>query len=61
MTALYAQYLANWVAAGGDGFIHYSNVTAYTKYGSWGALEYEDQDPATAPKYQALMTFASQH
>ena len=61
MTALYAQYLANWVAAGGDMFVHYSDVTSYTKYGSWGALEYQDQDPNTAPKYQALMTFAAQH
>jgi hypothetical protein len=61
MNALYAQYLADWVAAGGDLFAHYSDVTAYTKYGNWGALEYQDQDPNTAPKYQALMTFGSQH
>jgi hypothetical protein len=59
MSPLYAQYLANWAAAGGDVFLHYSGVTSCTRYGSWGALE--DQDPNTAPKYQALMTFASQH
>jgi hypothetical protein len=61
MMALYSQYLANWVAAGGDMFAQYSDVTSYTKYGNWGSMEYQDQDPATAPKYQALMTFAAQH
>ncbi len=61
MTALYTQYLANWVAAGGDMFVQYSDVTSFTKYGSWGSMEYQDQDPATAPKYQSLMTFAAQH
>jgi hypothetical protein len=59
--SLYAQYLANWVAAGGDIFVQYSDVSSYTKYGNWGSMEYQDQDPATAPKYQALMTFAAQH
>ena len=61
MSALYTQYLSQWVTAGGDLFAHYSDVTSYTRYGSWGSLEYQDQDPSTAPKYQALMTFAGQH
>ncbi len=61
MNALYTQYLNNWVAAGGDLLIHFNDVSAETKYGSWGALEYQDQDPGTSPKYQALMTFASAH
>jgi hypothetical protein len=33
----------------------------YGKYGSFGALEYQDQDPATAPKYTSLMTFAAEY
>jgi hypothetical protein len=61
MTALYAQYLQNWVAAGGDLFVHFSDVTAFTKWGAWGALEYQGQDPNTAPKYRALVTFSAQH
>ena len=61
MTALYAQYLQNWITAGGDMFVHFTDVTSFTKYGNFGALEYQDQDPNTAPKYQALMTFAAQH
>jgi hypothetical protein len=61
MTSLYAQYLSNWLSAGGDLINHYTDVAAYTKYGCWGALEYQDQSPASSPKYQALMTFASQN
>jgi hypothetical protein len=61
MNSLYATYLQNWIAAGGDMFVHYSDVSAYSMYGSFGSMEYQDQDPTTAPKYQALMTFASQH
>ena len=61
MTSLYAQYLQNWVAAAGDVFVHFTDVTSFSKYGSFGSLEYQDQDPNTAPKYQALTTFASQH
>lgn len=58
---LYSEYLQDWKNAGGDMFVHYSDVTSYTQYGSFGALEYQDQDPATAPKYQALMNFAGQN
>ena len=61
MGPLYAQYLQNWVNSGGDMFVHYSDMGAYAMYGSFGALEYQDQDPSTSPKYTALMTFASQH
>jgi len=61
MAPLYEQYLQNWVNSGGDMFLHYSDTSAYTKYGNFGALEYQDQDPATSPKYQALMNFVSQH
>lgn len=61
MYALYTQYLQNWVGAGGDLFLHFTDATAFTKWGSWGSLEYENQDPTTAPKYQALTVFASQY
>ncbi len=61
MNSLYTQYLQNWVAAGGDMFVHYTDVAPDSQYGNFGSLENQDQDPGTAPKYQALMTFASQH
>jgi hypothetical protein len=53
--------MQNWVNSGGDMFVHYSDMGAYAQYGSFGALEFQDQDPATSPKYTALMTFASQY
>ena len=58
---LYTEYLQNWKASGGDLFMYYSDVTAYTQYGNFGALEYQDQDPSTAPKYQALANFAAEN
>ncbi|WP_114205845.1 fibronectin type III domain-containing protein [Acidisarcina polymorpha] len=61
MQSLYAQYLQNWVDAGGDLFVHYSDMGAYAKFGNFGTLEFQDQDPATSPKYTALMNFAQQH
>jgi hypothetical protein len=61
MQSLYTTYLQNWIAAGGDLFVDFNDVTGYTKYGSWGALEYQDQDPATAPKYEALAILAAQY
>lgn len=61
MGPLYAQYLQNWVSSGGDMFVHYSDMGAYAKDGSFGALEFQDQDPASSPKYTALTTFAGQY
>ena len=61
MRTLYSEYLRNWVSCGGSLFVNFNDVGAYTKWGSWGAMEYQDQDPSTAPKYQALMDFAVQN
>jgi hypothetical protein len=61
MSSLYSQYFQNWVSSGGDVFVHYSEMGAYAKYGNFGVLEYQDQDPVSSPKYQALMNFAIQH
>ncbi len=61
MGPIYAQYLQNWINAGGDLFVHYSDIGAYAKYGNFGVLEYQDQDPSTSPKYQALATFSRDH
>ena len=61
MRTLYAEYLQNWKNVGGDLFLHYSDVCGYTKWGNWGALESQDQAPASAPKFQALTDFAIQN
>jgi hypothetical protein len=54
---LYLDYLALWKQAGGQLFLHYSDVSTWNKFGSWGALEHVAQPRAAAPKFDALQTF----
>ena len=58
---LYVQYLSMWQASGGKLFNNFVDVARYSKYGSWGVLEYQDQDVHTAPKYLGLMDFIAKH
>ncbi|MEM7262994.1 MAG: hypothetical protein AAF488_13460, partial [Planctomycetota bacterium] len=60
MGAVYEQLLAAWTDHGGGLFVHYHAVDGYSQFGSWGALEYQEQDPTTAPKYAALVAYASE-
>jgi hypothetical protein len=59
-------YLDFLTALKGFGFLdkypvfHFASIGLPSKYGSWGLLEYMEQDPKTAPKYQAVMTFLDQ-
>ena len=39
---------------GRDPVNQFYDVGGYGLFGQWGALEYQDQDPATSPKYAAL-------
>lgn len=61
MGDLYARYLDAWAAAGGDLICLYSSVSAWSQWGSWGLLEYADEDPAAAPKYAATARWAAAH
>src|SRR2546423_14911786 len=56
---LYRRYFEIWYEAGGDLFLPFVAAGSWGKYGSWGALEYVHQDPATSPKYQALLEAAA--
>ena len=38
-------------------FVNFMSTSDPSKWGSWGILEYQNQDPATAPKYNAVMVF----
>ena len=58
---LYLEYLAGWKQAGGELFCHFVDVSRYTKWGRWGALEYVTQPRASAPKFDALQTFVEQN
>jgi len=59
MYKAYAQLLQGAKDAGVDLFMHYSSVSQPARYGSWGALQYQDQPTADAPKYQALLDAVS--
>ncbi len=55
MKDLYLEDFASWKAAGGQLFAVFSSVSRPSKWGSWGFLESERQEPATSPKYQAIV------
>jgi hypothetical protein len=57
MGELYLDYLDLWREEGGRLFAHFVNCSRYSKWGRWGALEYQTQPRAEAPKYDALQTF----
>ncbi len=57
MRTVYRAYLQQWQQSGGTLFNQFVDVAKPGKWGFWGALEYQNQDPNQAPKYQGLMDF----
>ncbi len=55
--ALYTNYLTGWASRGGGLFMHFNDISPYSKFGSWGALE-KIGEVSTA-KYDALFTYAT--
>ena len=58
--SMYDAYIANmreWKDAGGSLFTAFNFVEKPDKWGSWGQLEFMDQDISEAPKYRALLEF----
>jgi hypothetical protein len=58
MGEIYEPYLDAWSREGGDLFCHYSSVSRWGKFGSWGLLQFWDDDPAKSPKFMATMNWA---
>jgi hypothetical protein len=58
MYKLYTDLLNGWKQSGGTIFMHYVDIAAPSKWGTWGALEYANQK--SSPKYQALIDFNNQ-
>jgi len=58
MGAIYMQYLCAWAREGGDLFCNFSSVGQWSKWGSWGVLQYYDDDPAKSPRFMAVMRWA---
>lgn len=59
MGAIYTRYLEAWTKDGGDLFCHFSSVGRWGKYGSWGLLQYADDDPLQSPKFKAVMRWTN--
>ncbi len=57
MYDLYADYLRQWQRLGAGTMTLYSSMVTPSKWGSWGLLEYHNQDTTTAPKYRAAIDF----
>jgi hypothetical protein len=55
MGDVYQQYLDQWQAAGGGLFVAFNDIAPPSQFGTWGLLESITQNPATAPKYQAVL------
>jgi hypothetical protein len=60
MADLYLEYMRQWDALGGGMLMHFSSVGLPSRWGMWGALEYQDQPLTQAPKYRALMAYITE-
>jgi len=61
MGDLYTKYLKGWQERSGDLFCHFSSVTRWTKWGSWGLMQYYDQNPLEQPKFRSTLEWAASH
>jgi len=57
MREVYRAYLNQWKQSGGKVFNQFVDVASPSKWGFWGAMEYQNQDLNQAPKYQGLIDF----
>lgn len=58
MGQIYDKYLAAWQENGGDLMCYFSSIGQWSKWGSWGALQYYDEDAKQSPKFMAIMKWA---
>lgn len=57
MREVYRAYLTQWQQSGGTVFNQFVDVAPPSKWGFWGAMEYQNQPLPQAPKYQGLIDF----
>ena len=58
MGKIYQRYFDAWTDAGGDLFCYFSSVGRWSKWGSWGIMQYSDEQEAESPKFMATMRWA---
>jgi hypothetical protein len=61
MGELYTQYLDSWQKQGGDLFCLFNSVSEWSKWGSWGLLQHQDDPANSSPKYLAAIQWAIAH
>jgi len=59
METVYERYLHDWYNTGGGMMVHFSTVSPYSQWGSWGLLETLEQ--TDSPKYNAIMNLINQN
>lgn len=55
MGQIYSRYFEAWSAAGGDEMCIFSSTGKWSKWGSWGLMQYYDDDPKDYPKCREAM------
>jgi len=60
MADIYRRYFEAWTAEGGDLFCYFASTSAWSKWGSWGILQWYDEDARKSPKFMATMRWARQ-
>src|SRR3990172_739770 len=58
LAEVYRKYYQAWEQNDGDLFCYFSSVGKWSKWGSWGLLQYYDDDPDESPKFTATMSWA---
>ena len=58
MGAIYEDYYRAWEEIGGGTLCHFSSVGAWSKWGSWGLIEYADETEKDSPKYRVTLDYA---
>lgn len=55
MGQVYVSYLQKWQESGAGPLMLFNSAGSYSKWGSWGLLEYCDQPASSSPKYKAVV------
>ena len=58
MGQIYAKNFQAWEQAGGDLFCTFNSVSNWSKWGSWGLLRNNDENPKDSPKFSAVIQWA---
>lgn len=61
MGQIYGEYLNLWKSQGGQLFAVFNCVDVFSKWGSWGMMEFMDANRLRAHKYVAIVNFVAQN